>query len=188
MNTLRAQIERVSGVPVTNFSGANTNLFIWDAAAQAGFSTNTNYKNRYTQNSAPGFAVVNPWRPAGAANEEERVAHDPDGPVIYFPSGVYPLHCRQLEAVPRPYCHEAFDYVTRALRASLQATTPGMVNVFYTTFHPGDFLESIDDEEDYIVWEAWLTEIVDPLVADGRVRWSTISEMAEIYEAWEANR
>ena len=188
MAELRARIEQVSGAPVTNWAGGNTYVHMWEAASQAGFLTNCNYKNRYTQTSAPGFAVVNPWRPASAANEEARLAHDPDGPIIYVPSGVYPVHCRKLEAVPRPYCHEAFDYVTRALRASLESATPGMVNTFYITFHPGDFLEPADDEEDYAVWNAWLTEIVDPLVGDGRLRWATIAEMAAAFEAWEAGR
>ncbi len=188
MTELRMRIEEVSGVRVTNWAGGNTYIHMWEAAAQAGFRTNCNYKNRYTQTSAPGFAVVNPWRPAGAANEMERLAHDPDGSIVYVPSGVFPIHCQKLEAVPRPYCHEAFDYVTRALRASLQSATPGMVNTFYVTFHPGDFLEPQDDEEDFAVWDAWLTEIVDPLVADGRLRWATIEEMATAFEAWEADQ
>lgn len=185
MTGLKAQIERVSGVEVTNWAGGNTYVHMWEAASLAGFRTNCNYKNRYTQTSAPGFAVVNPWRPAGAANEMERLTHDPNGPIIYVPSGVYPIHCEKLEAVPRPYCHAGFDYTTYALRASLESAAPGMVNTFYITFHPGDFLESSDDEEDYAVWDAWLTEIVDPLVADGRLRWATVAEMARAFEAWE---
>jgi hypothetical protein len=188
MEKLKAQIERVSGASVTNWAGGNTYVHMWEAAAQAGYQTNCNYKNRYTQTSAPGFAVVNPWRPAGAANEEERLAHDPNGSIIYIPSGVYPIHCTKLEAVPRPYGYEAFDYVTYALSASLQSATPGMVNTFYITFHPGDFHEPTDDEEDYAVWDAWLAEIIDPLVADGRLQWATIAEMAAAFEAWETGR
>jgi hypothetical protein len=188
MTELKVRIEQVSGAPVTNWAGGNTYVQMWEAAAQAGYRTNCNYKNRYTQSSAPGFAVVNPWRPAGAENEMARVAHDPNGPIIYVPSGVYPVHCTRLEAVPRPYGHEAFDYVTRALRASLASATPGMVNTFYLTFHPGDFLAPEDDEQDLVVWDAWLTEIVDPLVAVGRLEWATIGEMATAFEAWEAGQ
>lgn len=188
MSELKDQIEKVTDIPTATWSGGNTYVHMWEAAALAGFKTNTNYKNRYTQTSASGFAVVNPWRPAGAANEEERIAHDPNGLIVYIPSGVYPVHCGKLEAVPRPYGYEAFDYVTYALRASLQSATPGMVNTFYTTFHPGDFLEVTDDEEDFASWEAWLTQIVDPLVSDGRLSWATIAEMAAAFEAWEAGR
>jgi hypothetical protein len=188
MSELRAQIKQVSGASVTNWAGGNTYIHMWEAASQAGYKTNCNYKNRYTQTSAPGFAVVNPWRPAGAANEEERLVHDPNGLIIYIPSGVYPIHCRKLEAVPRPYGYEAFDYVTYALKASLQSATPEMVNTFYITFHPGDFLEVGDDEEDFASWDAWLTQIIDPLVADGRLRWATIAEMAAAFEAWESKR
>jgi hypothetical protein len=185
MTKLKESIERVSNVSISNWSGANTYVSIWDAASQVGFHVNTNYKNRYSQTSAPGFAVVNPWRPAGAENQDARIAHDPDGPIIYIPSGVYPIHCTRLEAVPRPYGYEAFDYVTRALRASLQVAAADKVNTFYVTIHPGDFLAEEDDEQDFMVWDAWFTEIIDPLVQSGFLKWATIAEMAEAYEAWE---
>ena len=54
------------------------------------------------------------------------------------------------------------------------------------TFHPGDFLATDDDEEDFAVWDAWLAEVVDRLAADGRLQWATIEEMAAAFEAWEA--
>jgi hypothetical protein len=188
MSQLRRQIAEVTGIEAINWAGGNTYIHMWEAANLAGFENNCNYKNRYTQSSAPGFAVVNPWRPAGAANEEERLAHDPNGAIIYVPSGVFPTHCTKLEAVPRPYGYFAFDYVTKALRASLDAATPGMVNTFYVTFHPGDFIDPSNDEQDYLVWDAWLTEIIDPLVAAGRLKWATISEMAAAFEIWEADQ
>jgi hypothetical protein len=185
MTELQERIFEVTGQLATTWGGGNTYIHMWEAAALSGYQTNCNYKNRYTQKSAPGFAVVNPWRPAGAENEMARIAHDPDNPIVYVPSGVFPIHCSMLEAVPRPYGYEAFDYVTVALRASLESATPGMVNTFYVTFHPGDFLSPEDDEIDYLVWDAWLTEIVDPLVADGRLEWSTIGEMADAFASWE---
>jgi hypothetical protein len=188
MSALKAMIESVIGVTITNWSGANTYVDIWNAASQVGFQTNTNYKNRYSQGSAPGFAVVNPWRPAGAENQDARIAHDPNGPIIYIPSGVFPTHCTRLEAVPRPYGYEAFDYVTRAIRASLSEATAGMINTFYVTIHPGDFLNFDNDEEDFMVWEAWFTEVIDPLVEAGLLKWATIAEMAAAFEAWEATR
>jgi hypothetical protein len=149
---------------------------------------NGNYKNRITQSSNPGFAVVNPWRPASATNDTSRLEHDPQGPIIYIPSGVYPTHCAKLEALPRPYGYEAFDYVTRALKASLQVATPDRVNTFYFTFHPGDFLRPDNDEADYLVWEAWLTEIIDPLMATGKLKWATIEEMAQAFRDWEGEQ
>jgi hypothetical protein len=104
---------------------------------------------------------------------------------VFVPSGVYPTHCERLEVVPRPYSYAAFDYSTIALRASLASSTPGMVNTFYVTFHPGDFMQPDNDEADFELWDTWLTEIVDPLVAAGRVRWATIGEMAAAFDAWE---
>jgi hypothetical protein len=116
------------------------------------------------------------------------LAHDTNGPVIYIPSGVYPVHCDKLEAVPRPYGHEAFDYVTRALRASLEVASSNKVNTFYITFHPGDFLALDDDEGEYAIWDAWFAEIIDPLVEAGLLKWATIEEMAKAFEVWEANQ
>ena len=76
--------------------------------------------------------------------------------------------------------------MSRALRASLDAAIPGMVNMFYITFHPGYFLAADDDDEDFAVWDAWLMEVVGPPMAGGRLSWATIEEMAAAFGAWEA--
>jgi hypothetical protein len=98
---------------------------------------------------------------------------------------VFPAHCDKLEAFPRPYCYEAFDYVTIALRNSLDAVAEGKVNAFYGTLHPSDFFGPGSDEEKLQVWDEWLTTVVDPLVADGRIQWATMSDIADAFIAWE---
>jgi hypothetical protein len=179
------EIEALSGQAVVTWSGGNTYDHLWEAAADAGLAYNTNYKDPDTQTSAPGFAVVNPWRPAGATNLTERQTHDPAGSIIYLPSGVYPVHCTMIESIPRPYRHEGFDYVTAALHASLASASEDRINTFYVTFHPDDFLDEQDDQYEFGVWDAWLTEVIDPLVEDGRLEWATISEMGAAFEDWE---
>jgi hypothetical protein len=188
MGEIRQEIEALSGQAVVTWSGGNTYDHIWEAAAEAGLTYNTNYKEPDSQTSDAGFAVVNPWRPLGAVALSDRLAHDPTGPIVYIPSGVFPVHCRMLESIPRPYRYEGFDYVTSALRASLASTSSSRINTFYVTFHPDDFLDEQDDAYEYQVWDAWLTEVIDPLVQDGRVVWATVGEMGEAYEAWEAIR
>ena len=188
VEVLQEQIDRIetlSGTQVCTWSGGNTHGHLFEAAEIVGLRVSMNYKNRYSQQSDERFTILTPWRPTGAATIEERTSHDPDGAVVYVPSGVFPAHCEKLEAFPRPYCHEAFDYVTVALRNSLRVVTDGKVNAFYATLHPGDFFGPGSDEEKLRIWDEWLTEIVDPLVSDGRVQWATMSEIAEAFVAWE---
>jgi hypothetical protein len=93
-------------------------------------------------------------------------------------------------AFPRPYCYEAFDYVTVALGNSLDAVTEGKgggghLHAFYGTLHPSDFFGPGSDEEKLQVWDEWLTTVVDPLVADGRIQWATMSDIADAFIVWE---
>jgi len=178
-------IEALSGTEVRTWSGGNTYAHVFEAAEAVGLEININYKNRYSQQSDERFTILTPWRPSGAASIEERTTHDPAGAIIYIPSGVYPVHCEKLEAFPRPYCYEAFDYVTVALRNSLQAVTEGKVNAFYATLHPGDFFGPGSDEDKLQIWDQWLTAVLDPLVADGRLQWATMSDIADAFVAWE---
>lgn len=67
----------------------------------------------------------------------------------------------------------------------MDASSPSKTNTFYVTFYPDDFLEPDDDEDNFAVWDAWFTQIVDPLVAAGRLQWATITEMSKTFEAWE---
>jgi hypothetical protein len=178
-------IEDLSGTEVRTWSGGNVYPHVFEAAEAVGLEVNINYKNPQTQQSDERFTILTPWRPADAASVEERTTHDPDGAIIYIPSGVFPAHCDKLEAFPRPYCYEAFDYVTVALRNSLDAVTEGKVNAFYGTLHPSDFFGPGDDEEKLQIWDQWLTTIVDPLVTDGRIQWATMSDIADAFIAWE---
>lgn len=185
---LRREIEpivRLSREPVRTWSGGNLYQHLFEAAAQVGLEVNINYKDPRTQQIDARFMALNPWRPAGAGSIEERTSHDPQGPIIYLPSGVYPAHCPGAEAVPHPYNYAAFDYVTVALRNSLDALAEGRVNTFIATVHPGDFARPEDDDHEFAVWEEWLTRVIDPLAVRGRLRWATAGEMAEAFSRWE---
>jgi hypothetical protein len=93
-------IEELSGVEVRTWSGSNVYAHLYEAAEEVGLEVNLNYKNRETQQSDERFTILTPWRPAGATSVEERTTHDPDGAVIYIPSGVFPAHCDKLEGLP----------------------------------------------------------------------------------------
>ncbi len=181
-------IKAVSGKRPTTWSGGNLYPHMWEAARAVGLCVNINYKAPRTQVSDASFLVVNPWQPAGSGSLAERLAHDLAGKIVYIPSGLWPAHCLRAEGVPKPYTYRALNYVTVALRNSLLAADPEKINTSIATVHPGDFLGSADDEAEFAVWEAWLTQIVDPLVQAGRVRWATVEQMAQAYQTWEARR
>lgn len=185
---LREEIQGLVDGPVLNWSGGNLYERILEVAADVGLAVNTNFKDPSDQSTDPLMTTVSPWRPAGAGDEAARAVHDPNGPVVYIPSGVYPAHCEKAESTPHPYTTSGFDYVTTALIHSLQAARPQYVNAFATTIHPSDFLAPGDDEHELARWDEWLTQVVDPLVADGRLIWSTASGMAQAFEEWEASQ
>jgi len=178
-------IEAVSGRRPTTWSGGNLYPQMFQAALAVGLQTNINYKDPRSQAIPTAFLVVSPWRPASSASVDTRAAHDPVGKIVYVPSGLWPAHCPGAEGVPKPYTYRALDYLTVALRNSLSAADPDKVNTFILTVHPGDFLAPADDEAEFAVWEAWLGQVLDPLVRAGRVRWATVAEMVEAYCAWE---
>ena len=184
---LKDEIQGLADNPIRNWSGGNLYPHMWEVAEALGLTVNTNFKNRYTQLIDPLYITVSPWRPAGTETDEQRAAHDPNGPVVYLPAGIYPAHCDKAPAVPRPYTTAALDYITTALIHSLNVARPGYVNVAYTTMHPGDFRGPGDDEAEFARWDEWLTTVIDPLVADGRLQWATASQMAQAFIAWEGN-
>ncbi|MFQ5399433.1 MAG: hypothetical protein ACE5E7_07525 [Anaerolineae bacterium] len=186
LSGLGAEIQGLVDNPVVTWSGGNLYEQIYQAAAQAALSVNTNYKDPTMQAVDPVYLTVSPWRPRGLAASTGGAAHDPDGPVVYLPAGMYPAHCDKPAAVPRPYTTQGFDYITTALIHSLNVARSGYVNVSYTTFHPGDFRTPEDDEHEFARWDEWLTKVFDPLVADGRLQWATASEMAHAFADWEA--
>lgn len=77
-----------------------------------------------------------------------------------------------------------FEYLTRQLYTSLEASEAGQVNVFHITVHPGEFRG--DPAHPFEVIEKFLAEVVDPLVASEQVQWATFSQMADAFAAWEA--
>ena len=111
--------------------------------------------------------------------------HDPAGPVIYLPEGIYERNdfasSRRAAGSDQAY----FDFLKDSLLKSLEQAEadPSRVSVFHFTIHPGEFRG--DTAHPFAVINRFLTEVVDPLVASGRIRWSTFSEMADAYANWE---
>ncbi len=185
-------IRQASGVErVRYWSGGNLYPDLLEAAACAGLDVNSDWKNPHTQTTNQALTGVNPWRPSGGVNGDDISAfttHDPNGAIIFLPQGLYgDAAFPSMRRTPGARGDEAyFEGVASRLHASLEAATPGMINVFHFTVHPGEFRG--DSQDPFAIIDEFLTEEIDPLVAAGRVRWATFSQMADSYAAWEASQ
>ncbi len=185
-------IHMASGVEsVRYWSGGNLYPNLFQAASCAGLDVNSDWKNPRTQSTDLALVGVHPWRPSGGTDGVDLSAfttHDPHGPVIFLPEGQYDKEdfaaSRRSEETGGDQAY--FDYLAESLYASLEAAEPGMVNVFHFTVHPSEFRGN--PQHPFQVIDRFLTDVVDPLVAEGRLQWATFSQMADAYAAWEAGR
>ena len=184
-----ALIKQASGVTdVRYWSGGNLYPDVYEAAACAGLDVNSDWKNPNIQETDLSLVGVNPWRPAGGTDGTEFTLftqHDPNGAVVFLPEGQYDktdfASMRRSDSAGGDEAY--FEYLKESLYASLDAAQAGKVNVFHFTVHPGEFRGS--PQHPFEVIEKFLTEVVDPLVASGQVKWAAFSEMADAYAAWE---
>lgn len=184
-------VRKASGVNrVRYWSGGNLYPDLLAAAACAGLEVNSDWKDPRTQTTPLELVGVNPWRPAGGVEGEgsnlQRFArHDPSGAVIFLPEGQYDrtdfAASRRSQTAGGDAAY--FEYLKKALAASLEAARPDRVNVFHFTIHPGEFRG--DARDPFGVIERFLSEAVDPLAASGRLKWATLGEMADAFAAWE---
>lgn len=190
---MREEIEWIhrAGVeePVRYWSGGNLYPHLLQAAADAGLSLNSDWKNPATQSTPMLLIDIHPWRPSGGTNGEDLTAfttHDPDGDIIFLPGGrIDPVafaHKNEIRAMDG--LEGWLDVLESALLASVNAACLDRVNVFHFTVHPGEFVG--DPAHPYELLRDFLDDVVDPLVAEGRVQWATFSEMGEAFEAWES--
>jgi len=186
-------IRQASGVAdIRYWSGGNLYPGLIDAAVCAGLDVNSDWKNPNEQKTVSELIGSEPWRPAGASsgNDVSRfAAHDPAGPVIFLPEGDYSRtdfgSMRRSEAAGDDEAY--FEFLKQSLLASVARAQadPSRVHVFHFTIHPGEFRGS-DPGHQFAVIEDFLAQVVDPLVKSGQVRWSTFSQMADAFQAWES--
>lgn len=177
-------IKEASGVSnVSYWSGGNLYPGVYEAAACAGLWVQSDWKNPATQATPAALHVLHPWRPAGGTDGvdfSEFLRHDPQGPVIFLPEGLYDVEVLK----PRGSTDDDFlQVVARGLQNSLAHAAADKVNVFHFTVHPGELRQN--GPQPFAKLDQFLTQYVDPLVAQGRLRWATFTEMARAYQAWE---
>ncbi len=149
---------------------------------------NSDWKNPHTQTTPLELTGIHPWRPSGGTDGTDLrlfAQFNPQAEIVYLPEGLFEREdfasMRRSQAPDGDQAY--FDFLAQSLHASLAAAQPGQVNVFHFTIHPGEFRG--DPAHPFETIERFLSEVVDPLVASGQIRWATFSEMADAFRAWE---
>jgi len=181
----RAGVEQ----PTRYWSGGNLYPQVLQAAAGAGLSINSDWKNPNTQSTPATLMGIHPWRPADGTGGEDVTAfatHNPNGSIIFLPGGIVdPVAFANKNLIREREGLEGWlDVLEDALMMSLEAVRSDRVNVFHFTVHPGEFVG--DPHAPYELLADFLDDVVDPLVAAGRIQWATFSQMADAFETWEA--
>lgn len=174
--------------PIQYWSGGNLYPHVLEAAAAAGLSINSDWKSPETQSTPQEFMGIHPWRPAGGTDGNDIdgfATHDSEGAVIFLPGGIVdPEDFANKNEIRREEGLEGWlDVLEEALESSLEAARSDRVNVFHFTVHPGEFVG--DAHAPYEMFADFLDDVIDPLVAAGRIRWATFSQMADAFEVWE---
>lgn len=183
-------IKQASGLSTIRYwSGGNLYPDLFDAADCASLDVNSDWKNPQTQSTDASLIGIHPWRPAGGtdgSNFNLISTHDPKGAVIFLPEGQFDRgNFASMRRTSDSGSDQAyFDYLRQSLLASMSVAEADKVNVFHFTIHPGEFRGSPDHPFEVI--EQFLKNVVDPLVAEGKVQWATFSQMADAYQIWEA--
>lgn len=181
---------RAAGVegPIRYWSGGNLFIDLYDAAAAAELGINSDWKNPNTQSTPDLLTGIHPWRPADGTEGSDvlRFAqHDPGGSIVFLPEGAFDtdLFADKQRIKDEGGLDAWLDVLEAALLASLADVHPDRVNVFHFTAHPGEFVGN--PNAPYEELDRFLTQVVDPLVATGRIAWATFSEMADAFVTWE---
>jgi hypothetical protein len=174
-----------AGAPrIRYWSGGNLYGHLLEAANAAKLDVMGDYKNPKKQETDLALLAVNPWRPVGEPTDLTAFArHDSKGKIVYLPDGIF----AGTNFKERKQSGDAafLDCITDGLERSLNAARGDRVNVFHLTVHPSELRGSPRDSQPFSILDQWLTQVIDPLVKDGRVRWATYSEMADSFARWE---
>jgi len=132
---------------------------------------------------------VHPWRPAGGTDGTDLTrfaAHDPSGRIVFLPNGAVESDewARKREIVDAGGEAAWLEVLKEGFLESLARASADRVSAFHITLHPDEFGRGPAGA--YALIDRFLTEVVDPLVAAGRVKWATHSQVAEAYLDWEA--
>ncbi|MBI5723992.1 MAG: hypothetical protein HZA50_08550 [Planctomycetes bacterium] len=173
-----------SDIKVRYWSGGNNYSDVLDAANAAGLDVMSDHKNPKVQKTFDELISIWPWRPADGPTADgviEFAKNDPAGKIVYLPDGIFASG--DFASRKKGSDADYLDFITDGLERSLRAARKDRVNVFHLTAHPGEFKGGPNGR--FTIVDQWLTQVVDPLVKAGKVKWATFSQMADAFAAWE---
>ncbi len=177
-----------AGITLTDMNGGFAEG-VWETVANDGVISLSAFKNSVTQ-AELALATTQPWRPADGTGDADEGAFEvptPEGPVVYLPG-----------TAVRENDHARFaNFAERRLSQALARARPDFVNTWYFIEHvdgfgpgsPEGFTAYMVDggfDADLVDIDAFLTNTADPLRDAGTVTYTTTTEMAAQYVAWEA--
>jgi len=197
VGALRDLISNVSGTTVADHNG-NFHYENANALAEAGLSTWSAFKDHNTQSTFDQL-FTNPWRPTACDAIESPglfQTHDPSTEIIFVPGWG--------QAITR-HPERIHDRLAGMLSQVLRYADADRVNTFYIVTHvdhySGDGEPYIDIDpasgeptfheaflRDLACWEETLAELVDPLVAEGYLQWTSLPRIGELFVEWETSR
>lgn len=177
LSAMKTQAEAVSGATVRGMSGGNTYTQLFAALELAGLDIKFNYKVPGSQLSVAPALTVTPYYPS-AWGSEAALLTSGGSTVLFLPQGVYPLHCTSPGGINSPVSVRPFDYLTRALSASLQSAAPGKIQVQGIVFSLNR-LSPLWRSQQIALWNRYFTEVLDPLASAGVLRYATDGELAD---------
>ena len=201
MVEIKDLLERAAGgaVTVTDANGNFDRLRDPGRLGAAGFTTWTAYKDRTTQSDLRTL-YTNPWRPSGPRTQTDVtpfVTHDPATDVLFVAG-----HGSALSRHPERF----EEHLRRDLAQRVRFAEAERLTTFYGVTHIGHFVSKSGQSDDaYLPYDPRtdtvtpsaeflahvamlddaLTRIVDPLVDEGYVAWTTLPEIVSAFEAWE---
>ncbi len=153
-----------------------------------GFTSMTSVEKPYYRATHQPPQWLHPWilPPVSMLDlrSEEWQRHDPSGSIVYLP-GWYQSREFEVDCRRNARCFEA---ATESLMRALSDMDADHINVWWASSHlyqtgTGEELERVLQ-----AYERWFTEVVDPLVRQGKVMWMTFDEMTRLYLKWEKAR
>ena len=155
-----------------------------------GFTSMTAVEKPYYQRTKKPPRWLHPWILPRTQmidlGDPRWLVHDDAGGLVYIPGwygneGSFEVDCRRDE--------KCFEHATQSLMAALEKVDGRFINVWWASSH---LYQSVGTEEEtervLQAYDEWLTNVVDPLVKQGKVVWMTFDEIAEIYLKWERER
>ncbi|RLG44822.1 MAG: hypothetical protein DRN92_07440 [Thermoproteota archaeon] len=190
---VKEAVSRAIGCEPTNIGGGfemeNVNL-LGVVEGGLGFTSMTAVEKPYNARTKKAPKWLHPWILPSTQmmdlSDPSWLAHDPGGSIVYIPGWYanevgFEIDCRKDE--------NCFELATQSLYRALEDADCRFINVWWFSSHlyqTGRKEEEVERVLD--AYDKWLTEVVDPLVKQGKVKWMNFDEIAEFYLKWEKER